>query len=168
MKTREAARWAVPLGLAIAFPLVIDDPFLHRLAAVAVLQAVLAVSLNLVLGYGGLIALGHMGFYAIGAYATALLDTPLPWTRMRQVYALVGLVKRWGAERVDAACARAIDAEAVSGVKLIGRMLERATERERTAEPTPSAVPPGRFARDPGHFAVAPQLPLDGAVGASA
>ena len=33
---------------------------------------------------------------AIGAYADAVLDTPLPWTKMRQVYALLGLVKRWG------------------------------------------------------------------------
>jgi branched-chain amino acid transport system permease protein len=72
-KLRRSWKWAVPLALALAFPLVVDDPFLHRLAAVAVLQAILAVSLNLVLGYGGLIALGHMGFYAIGAYATALL-----------------------------------------------------------------------------------------------
>lgn len=30
---------------------------------------------------------------AVGLYARALLDTPLPWTRMRQVYALLGLVK---------------------------------------------------------------------------
>lgn len=49
---------------------------------------------------------------AIGAYAQALLDNPLPWTKMRQVYALLGLVKKWGAERVDAACARPADAEA--------------------------------------------------------
>jgi hypothetical protein len=34
---------------------------------------------------------------AIGAYADALLESPLPWTKMRQVYALLGLVKRWGA-----------------------------------------------------------------------
>ncbi len=34
----------------------------------------------------------------VGAYATALLDIPLPWTKMRQVYALLGLVKKWGAE----------------------------------------------------------------------
>ena len=34
---------------------------------------------------------------AIGVYATALLDIPLPWTKMRQVYALLGLVKKWGA-----------------------------------------------------------------------
>jgi hypothetical protein len=31
---------------------------------------------------------------AIGAYAAALLDHPLPWTRMRQVYALLGLVRK--------------------------------------------------------------------------
>jgi hypothetical protein len=41
---------------------------------------------------------------AIGAYATALLDIPLPWTKMRQVYALLGLVKKWGPVRVEAAC----------------------------------------------------------------
>jgi transposase len=98
---------------------------------------------------------------AVGAYAAVLLDTPLPWTKMRQVYALLGLVKRWGAERVDAACARAIDAEAVTGVSLIGRMLERATEREASPTPPPPEVPSGRFARDPGHFAVAQTLPLD-------
>lgn len=31
-----------------------------------------------------------------GAYASALLDILLPWTKMRQVYALLGLVKKWG------------------------------------------------------------------------
>ena len=46
---------------------------------------------------------------------------------MRQVYALLGLVKKWGAERVEAACRRALEAEAIN-VGLIGRMLERGTE----------------------------------------
>ena len=92
---------------------------------------------------------------AIGTYAAALLDTPLPWTRMRQVYALLGLVKKWGAERVDAACASALEHEAVN-VGLIGRMLERGTENTTTtAQPSlPGVVVvPARFARDPGHFA---------------
>jgi hypothetical protein len=31
----------------------------------------------------------------IGRYAAALLDSPLPWTRMRRVYALLGLVRRY-------------------------------------------------------------------------
>ena len=95
---------------------------------------------------------------AIGVYAAAVLDHPLPWTKMRQVYALLGLVKRWGPERVDAACARALEAEAIS-VSLIGRMLERGTE----SAPAPGAVPSspsGRFARDAAHFATI--RPADG------
>ena len=91
---------------------------------------------------------------AVGAFAAALLDTPLPWTKMRQVYALLGLAKKWGSERVDAACASALEAEAVN-VGLIGRMLERATENTTTAaQPSlPGVVVPARFARDPGEFA---------------
>jgi transposase len=89
---------------------------------------------------------------AVGAYARALLDIPLPWTRMRQVYALLGLVKKWGPARVDAACARALEAEAIS-VSLIGRMLERATENRQSPSPPGPPAPAGRFARAPEHFA---------------
>jgi hypothetical protein len=90
---------------------------------------------------------------AIGAYADALLDTPLPWTKMRQVYALLGLVKRWGPARVEAACARALETEVVS-VPLIGRMIERATENQSLpSRATPTAGRAPRFARDPRHFA---------------
>lgn len=91
---------------------------------------------------------------AIGAYATALLDIPLPWTKMRQVYALLGLVKKWGPDRVNAACERALDAEAIN-VPLIGRMLERGTENDATTpQPTPGTVVTPRFTRDHSHFAV--------------
>ena len=51
---------------------------------------------------------------AIGVYAEALLGGPLPWTKMRQVYALLGLVKKWGPERVEVACAKALEAETVN------------------------------------------------------
>jgi len=89
---------------------------------------------------------------AIGAYAAAVLDTPLPWTKMRQVYALLGLVKKWGPDKVDAACQRALDAEAIS-VPLIGRMLDRATEADQTEPPATAATPTTtRFARDPAEF----------------
>jgi len=91
----------------------------------------------------------------VGAYASALLDIPLPWTKMRQVYALLGLVKKWGHDRVDAACASALAHEQVN-VGLIGRMLERGTEQAPILQPSlPGVVVAGRFARDPGHFAVA-------------
>jgi hypothetical protein len=72
---------------------------------------------------------------------------------MRQVYALLGLVKRWGPKRVEQACARALESEVVS-VPLIGRMIDRATENQPAPSPTPHhAGRPPRFARDPGHFA---------------
>jgi transposase len=89
---------------------------------------------------------------AIGRYVDALLDTPLPWTKMRQVYRLMGLVRRWGEDRVDVACARALDAEAVD-VNLIARMLERATENTPPPTRPPTNVVAGRFARDPSEFA---------------
>jgi hypothetical protein len=90
---------------------------------------------------------------AIGAFAAALLAHPLPWTKMRQVYALLGLVNKWGDQRVDAACASALAHEAIN-VGLIGRMLERATENAITAQPPPpGVVVTARFARDPGEFA---------------
>jgi hypothetical protein len=90
---------------------------------------------------------------AVGAYAAALLAHPLPWTKMRQVYALLGLVKKWGPERVDAACASALDHEVVN-VGLIGRMLERGTEHTAIQPALPGTVIAGRFARDSQHFAV--------------
>jgi len=100
------------------------------------------------------IAAGHG--VAIGAYAAALLEHPLPWTKMRQVYALLGLVKKWGDDKVEAACASALEHEAVN-VALIGRMLERGSEQTPIQPPLPGTgtgtVVAGRFARDPGEFA---------------
>ena len=88
---------------------------------------------------------------AIGAHATAILDTPLPWTRMRQVYRLLGLVKKWGADRVEAACAKALEAEAVD-VNLVSRMIERAREADPAETPAPANVVQVRFARDASEF----------------
>jgi transposase len=89
---------------------------------------------------------------AIGAYAAVLLDNPLPWTKMRQVYALLGLVKKWGPERVEAACARAAEAEAFS-VALIGRMIERGQETATSPPPRQGTLLPARFARPAAAFA---------------
>ena len=85
------------LVLAILLPLLVQNPFLHRLLAVAALEAVLAVSLNLVLGYGGLISLGHAGFYGIGAYVTALLALHLgaPFLVTLPVAALAAAITGW-------------------------------------------------------------------------
>lgn len=90
---------------------------------------------------------------AVGAYAAALLDSPLPWTRMRAVYRLLGLAKKFGPDRVDQACARALECEAVD-VGLIGRMVERAAENDPAPANGTVIAAAGRFARDAGEFAV--------------
>jgi transposase len=90
---------------------------------------------------------------SVGAYAAALLDTPLPWTKMRQVYRLLGLTKKFGSERVEAACIRALECEAID-VGLISRMVERAAENDPPPAQGTVIAAAGRFARDAGEFAV--------------
>jgi hypothetical protein len=77
---------------------------------------------------------------------------------MRQVYRLLGLVRRYGAERVEQACARALEAE-VLNVTTLSRMLERALENGEAPPPKPSGgnVIQLRFARTAEEFAVAPR-----------
>jgi transposase len=87
---------------------------------------------------------------AIGVYAERLLDTDLPWTKMRQVYRLLGLVRRYGPGPVDQACARALEVDVVNVTK-IASMLERATENT-PSPPRPPAAATARFARDPAEY----------------
>ncbi|MBI5642269.1 MAG: branched-chain amino acid ABC transporter permease [Deltaproteobacteria bacterium] len=51
--------------------------YIIHLAILVLIYAVLGLSLNLVVGYTGLLASGHAAFYGIGAYATAILTTSL-------------------------------------------------------------------------------------------
>lgn len=48
------------------------------------LSAMLALSLNVIVGYAGMFHMGHTAFYAVGAYTTAILNTqygvPIMWT----------------------------------------------------------------------------------------
>jgi transposase len=99
-----------------------------------------------------LISIGRSHGEAIGAYVEAVLDHPLPWTKMRQAYRLLGLVKKWGPTRVELACTKALEAEAIS-VNLIARMIDRATEAENADAPPVPTVVQGRFARDKSEFA---------------
>lgn len=81
---------------------------------------------------------------AVGRYASALLEGDLPWTRMRQVYALLGLARRYGSARVDGACRTALDADMVD-VHRLRRLLEVAVA---ATEANPArAVPIARYLR---------------------
>ena len=66
--------------LLIALPLVITGldlgNFWIRLLAMAMLYVMLALGLNIVVGMAGLLDLGYVAFYAVGAYTYALLSSP--------------------------------------------------------------------------------------------
>jgi branched-chain amino acid transport system permease protein len=47
-----------------------------RIMALALLYVMLALGLNIVVGYAGLLDLGYVAFYAVGAYMYALLASP--------------------------------------------------------------------------------------------
>ena len=65
-------------ALLIALPLFAQQ-FGHgwvRIMALALLYVLLALGLNIVVGYAGLLDLGYVAFYAVGAYMYALLSSP--------------------------------------------------------------------------------------------
>ena len=100
---------------------------------------------------------------AIGHYAAALLDSPLPWTRMRRVYALLGLARRYGSARVNDACTIALAAEMLDIYRL-RRMLELGLVATPAAAPA-RVIPLARFLRPASQYALpllAPERPSEG------
>jgi len=57
--------------------LMAGQPYILRTSIIVLLYVVLALSLNFVLGFAGLLSMGHAAFYAVGAYTTALLTVNL-------------------------------------------------------------------------------------------
>lgn len=68
------AGWAV-LGLLLIVPMLGGSRYIVYLGTLIALQAGLAASLNIVMGYAGQFAMSHAAFYGIGAYASAILVT---------------------------------------------------------------------------------------------
>ncbi len=67
----------IGLAIALALPLIFRDLYSQRILTVMLLFGTLALSLNLIAGFAGIISLAHASFYGIGAYVSALLTTTL-------------------------------------------------------------------------------------------
>jgi branched-chain amino acid transport system permease protein len=83
---------AMAILLPIAFP---DNYYVTVVGVTAALNAILAVSLNLLMGYAGQISLGHAGFFGLGAYASAILTTRYgwnPWPAILAGMAVTGVI----------------------------------------------------------------------------
>ena len=62
--------------IALPFALAYAGTAWVRIANYAILYVLLALGLNIVVGFAGLLDLGYIAFYAVGAYAYALLAGP--------------------------------------------------------------------------------------------
>ena len=63
----------------LTLPWWLVNPYHQHIVIMAGIFAILALSLNLLLGYTGQLSLGHAGFFGIGAYTAALLALDWGW-----------------------------------------------------------------------------------------
>ena len=78
-----AARWFVPfaIGFVIAYPMIViltsgfggAQKWIDNFGIQILIYVMLGWGLNIVVGFAGLLDLGYVGFYAVGAYSCALL-----------------------------------------------------------------------------------------------
>lgn len=75
---RQIARFAFTLVALIILTLLprILGPFLSEVANQVGFYIIMALGLNVVVGFAGMLDLGYVAFYAIGAYTMAVLTTP--------------------------------------------------------------------------------------------
>jgi hypothetical protein len=94
----------------------------------------------------------HKHGETVGGFAEALLEGPLPWTRMRRVYALLGLCRRYGDERVQEVCTLALAAE-MFDVRRLERMIQLGV-KPTVDPPKSNLVPLARYLRDSRQYAL--------------
>ena len=71
---------AVSLALLAIAPLVFDNNYQRFVLVTVLINVILVIALNFILGFAGQVFLGTVGFFAIGSYVTALLTTRLGLT----------------------------------------------------------------------------------------
>jgi branched-chain amino acid transport system permease protein len=74
------SRWQIGAALIILLVLYflprIMGPFVSQILVTAGIYLLMALGLNIVVGYAGLLDLGYVAFFAVGAYTTAILTSP--------------------------------------------------------------------------------------------
>jgi branched-chain amino acid transport system permease protein len=100
MSAARTARW-LAIGIALVIVPFAVDALLGRtwvrIIDIAMLFVLLGLGLNIVVGYAGLLDLGYIAFFAVGAYAYALLASPqfglhLPFVLVLPAGALIAAV----------------------------------------------------------------------------
>lgn len=58
----------------LSFPLLVNNDYYISVMVITAFHTILAVSLNLLMGYAGQISIGHGAFYGLGAYVSGILS----------------------------------------------------------------------------------------------
>ena len=88
------------VGLICLLPIAVESGYVRRVAFDTVVFMLLALGLNIIVGWGGLLDLGYVAFFGIGAYAYALLssdqyDIHLPTIVVIPLVAVIGGLVGW-------------------------------------------------------------------------
>lgn len=65
--------WLIALAALLAMPWLVTSEYYINIASQIVIAAILALSLNLLVGWGGMISLGHAAYLGVAAYLTIYL-----------------------------------------------------------------------------------------------
>lgn len=107
MINRPTGSLAALTALAAILVLVpLSGDYITGLAAEALIFAIFAMSLNLLIGYTGLLSFGHAAFFGLGAYAVVTLSAHLGLNGWLGLLAAIGL-SAVGALVIGAFCVRA-------------------------------------------------------------
>lgn len=74
---RKSWRWWILLPFLLAVPFLTRDDYLIHIVNMIGIYTILSMGLNLLMGFTGQFSMGQAGFYAVGAYTSALLATKL-------------------------------------------------------------------------------------------
>ncbi|MDD9348864.1 branched-chain amino acid ABC transporter permease [Mumia sp.] len=82
------------LGIAafafvLLLPFINASPYTISIMTTALIYVMLALGLNVVVGYAGLLDLGYIAFFAVGAYTSGILTTHFGWS---MVFAVPGVI----------------------------------------------------------------------------
>jgi branched-chain amino acid transport system permease protein len=121
-KPLEVAFWLVPVAAYFLFP----DRLV--LGTQVIIAALFALTLDLILGYAGIVSLGHAAFFGLGAYAAGLLAMH-GWSEPLTALAAAAIVAGIGGYLVSFLIVRGTDLTRLMVTLGIGLMLWEAANR---------------------------------------
>jgi len=92
---REIVKFLVLIVIVLLAPILVNEGYLLNVLVFVGIHAILALALNLLLGYAGQISLGQAGFFGLGAYISGILTATYsvnPWLAMLTAAVVVTLM----------------------------------------------------------------------------